>query len=271
MNHIKTFLLITLLSLIVISCTEVVDIDLETAQERLVIEASINWEKGTLGNEQVIKLTKTASFYDNEVVYATGASVSIVDANNVTYTFDETSDGIYTTSLFNPEFALDYTLNITYNDEVFTATEQLISTSTIDLLAQSTELGFSDDPEITMFFTDPEETDNYYKTLMIHKRTEDFEQFYFNDQYWEGNQAMFWFESEDLEVGDEIDCYVFGISQRYQKYGEKVFTLAGNRGGPFTTPPINIKGNCVNSTKSENYPYGYFTMSEFSKETYIFE
>lgn len=270
-KNIKTYQLLTLITLVLISCTEVVDVELETAQERLVIEASINWEKGTLGNEQVIKLTKSASFYENEVIYATGASVSIVDANNVTYVFEEQESGIYTTSLFNPEFGIDYTLHIVYNDEVFTATEQLISTSSIDLLTQSTELGFSDDPEVVMFFTDPIDTVNYYKSLMINKRTEEFEHFYFNDQYWNGNQGTFWFESDAMEVGDEIECYVFGISKRYQKYGEKLFVLAGERGGPFTTPPINVKGNCVNVTHPENYPYGYFTISEFSKETYVFQ
>jgi hypothetical protein len=51
--HIITSLFLLLL---LNSCTEVVNIDLNTESPRLVIEASINWQKGTSGATQKIKL-----------------------------------------------------------------------------------------------------------------------------------------------------------------------------------------------------------------------
>jgi hypothetical protein len=44
-----------------LSCEDVVTVDLNTAPPKLVIEASINWYKGTPGNEQKIKLTTTTA------------------------------------------------------------------------------------------------------------------------------------------------------------------------------------------------------------------
>ena len=47
------YLLLTIL--IFSSCEDVVDISLQEGTKRLVIDANINWEKGTIGNEQVIR------------------------------------------------------------------------------------------------------------------------------------------------------------------------------------------------------------------------
>ena len=50
--YISFLLLITLFS----SCEKVVDIDLNNAEPKLVIDAIIKWQKGTSGENQTIKL-----------------------------------------------------------------------------------------------------------------------------------------------------------------------------------------------------------------------
>ncbi|HIC32047.1 MAG TPA: DUF4249 family protein, partial [Flavobacteriaceae bacterium] len=62
----KKLIYISLL-LLVFNCEEVVDIDLPTTEPKLVIDASLNWFDGTAGNEQEIKLTLSAPFFDAEV------------------------------------------------------------------------------------------------------------------------------------------------------------------------------------------------------------
>lgn len=54
----KIILIIATLFLLM-SCEKVVNIDLDTAPERLVVDANINWVKGTSGNTQTIKLTRS--------------------------------------------------------------------------------------------------------------------------------------------------------------------------------------------------------------------
>ena len=39
------------------SCEKVINVDLNTAAPKLVIDGSIKWKKGTDGNEQTIKLS----------------------------------------------------------------------------------------------------------------------------------------------------------------------------------------------------------------------
>jgi hypothetical protein len=60
---------LTLFSLFLVlffaSCEDVVTLDLETGETRLVVDAEIIWQKGTNGNEQTIKISKTAPYYNN--------------------------------------------------------------------------------------------------------------------------------------------------------------------------------------------------------------
>ena len=61
----KKLSLLFILIIITISCEDVIDVNLNNAEPRLVIDASINWFKGTTGNEQSIKLTLTAPYFDD--------------------------------------------------------------------------------------------------------------------------------------------------------------------------------------------------------------
>ena len=65
------------MSLTINSCEEPIDLNLNTSEPKLVIEASINWIKGTSGNEQEIKLSLSAPYYDLETPPASNAFVSI--------------------------------------------------------------------------------------------------------------------------------------------------------------------------------------------------
>ena len=70
-------LLLIFTGFIINSCEDVVETNLTTAPPRLVIDASINSEKGTLGNNQYIRLSTTTGFYENEIPDVTGAVVFV--------------------------------------------------------------------------------------------------------------------------------------------------------------------------------------------------
>ena len=54
-----------LLLLALTSCEEVVDIDLNYSDERLVIEGQLNWIKENNQTEQLIMLSKTTPYFEN--------------------------------------------------------------------------------------------------------------------------------------------------------------------------------------------------------------
>ena len=65
----KLFNYISLLFLVITftGCEKVIDVDLDTAPPKLVVEASINWDKNTAGNEQFIKLTPTTDYFSRTI------------------------------------------------------------------------------------------------------------------------------------------------------------------------------------------------------------
>ena len=135
-----------LLSAIILSCEDVIQVDLETAETRLVIDASLNWEKDTTGNDQQIKLSLTAPYYNTNIPPATGATVTVTDTNNNTFNFiEENSTGLYKNNTFIPELNGEYTLNILYKNEKYVATEILTQVTSIDFVEQKNDGGFAGD------------------------------------------------------------------------------------------------------------------------------
>ncbi len=95
----KKIAIILFLAFTTYSCEDVIEVDLNEGQQRLVIDASINWFKNTSGNEQSIKLSLTAPFFNEDIEPANNAIVSISDTDGNTFNFlEDGSSGIYRNS-----------------------------------------------------------------------------------------------------------------------------------------------------------------------------
>ena len=61
-----------------------------------------------------------------------------------------------------------------------------------------------------------------------------------------------------------------GCSKRYYQF---MFLLlsqtADGAGGPFSTTPATVRGNMVNKSNEDNYPFGFFRLSETDTVEYI--
>lgn len=264
---IAIFTLITLSS-----CEDVVDIDLDTANPKLVIDASIKWQKGTSGNEQIIRLTTTTNFYDSTIPNATGATVTVFDGTT-TYDFiEDVGTGNYICTNFNPVINGTYTLTVIYKGEVYTATDTLYPTPEIETVTQSviSGLGNQEAIEIKYFFQDNGLEDNYY-LLGVKNSNNAFPEFgASDDEFFQGNQMFGLYIDDELEVNDVLELSVQGISVRYFNYMEKLLNIAGNDGGnPFSSPPATLRGNITNQTNTDNFPFGYFSLGEIDTENYI--
>ena len=270
--------IITLILITLISCQDVVEVDLETSKERLVIEALIQWEKGTTGNEQTIKLSKTSSFYNEQIILATGASVKVTNITTLQeFIFTETSNGIYQTTNFIPILEDKYELTISYKNEIFKAEETLFNAPEIIEITQSFEEGFTDEePEINLIFQDFINQEDYYRIVIKQFRPSaneiiesDF--FTYDARFEENNIISAFYESDNFEIDDEFDITIYKISEQFYNFIEVLVAQGDADFGPFASPPVNVKGNCINTTIESNYPYGYFSLNQVNKELYVFE
>lgn len=273
MRILKYILSIALL-LTVTACEDIIDLKLDDAPPRLVIDASLNWQKGTDGKDQVIKLSLTAPFFNSAIPPATGATVSVTDSNNNTFNFiEEGNTGIYKNESFIPEINGVYNLNITYNNELYTATETLMPVVPIESVEQKNDGGFSgDEIELKAYYTDPLGIENYYLfEFNIVKFISTYLEVY-DDEFTDGSRIFAFYSNDDMQLVDEVLITAHGISQRtYEFYNILLEQTDENNGDPFETQPATVRGNCINQTNPENYPLGYFRVSETDIFSYIIE
>ncbi|EIA08129.1 DUF4249 domain-containing protein [Flavobacterium frigoris] len=265
-------LLILIVVFVVNGCEDVVNIDLQTDSPKLVIEASINWYKGTTGKEQKIKLTTTTNYYSDIIPKVSGAIVSIKNSSNTTFLFTEIANtGVYTCSNFIAVINESYTLTIINAGDTYTAVETLKSVAPISEIIQNNEGGFTGkDIEIKTYFTDPVNETNYY--LYNYHYSNQVKQNYYADEdtFFQGNKFFSISQSDDLKTSDEITVTHYGISKSYYNYMNVLISIAGSSGGgPFQSPPATVRGNIINTTNPDNYPLGYFSISEADSAKYI--
>lgn len=270
MKKLNIFLVI-IATLFFTSCEEVVDIPLDTAPPRLVIEANIYWQKETSGNQQSIKLMTTTDFYSNVIPPVNDAVVTVTNSQNVVFSFNELEDtGVYYCQNFLPVLNETYTLNVVYNGEVYTASEVLTSVAPITTIEQSENGGFTgNEIEIKAYFDDPANETNYY--LYEYSYAKEVKSFYSvtNDEFFNGNQFFSIDSNEDYVSGEVLKISHIGISQSYYNFLNIILSLAGESGGgPFQTPPATIRGNIINETNASNFALGYFSLSEVDTEIY---
>ncbi len=273
----KIFLYTTLLitSLFFTGCEEVVNIDLDTQQPKLVIDAVIKWQKGTPGDVQKVKLTTTTNFYTNVIPVVSGATVYVTNSSNTVFNFIETPNtGEYTCTNFVPVINESYTLTVIHDGQTYRATDTLLATPAIDSVEQQLGQGFGgvEEIQVKFFFQDNGLEDNFYLVGVKNQAIVYPEYNVISDEFFQGNTMFGFYANEDLVAGDVLQLYVQGISERYNNYMAKLLNIAASDGGnPFATPPATLKGNIVNQTNPDNYPLGYFSLGEVDTRTYTVE
>lgn len=268
--------MLILLSIFFFSCEDVVDIPLDTAAPRLVVEADILWKKGTTGNDQQIKLTLTTGFYDIVIPPATGATVQITSSSNQSFSFIEDGNtGIYKCNNFEPILGETYTLNIVYQGQIYRSSSQLLETPTIGNVLQETVGGFSGDLiQVTFFFPDNPNEENYYLYKFDVTNKPRPRLFANRDEFFNGNMMFGVYRDidEELEVGHTVKFTLISITARDYTFMRQFISLAGSGGGnPFNPPSGVLKGNVINITNEKNFPLGYFRLSELDDKTYVVE
>ena len=257
-----------------LSCEKVIDVNLETAEPRLVVEASINWYAATSGNEQRIRLSTTTSYFSPVIPTVSGATVFITNSTNQVFPFTEVETaGTYKCNIFIPVVGENYTLTVIYLGETYMSTEKLMDTPSVTRVEQDNEGGIlGDEKEVKFFFDDIEnETNNYllkindpYKVIPEYGVLE--------DRFFQNNEMFGLYFSEDLKEGDTLNFTLNGITRNYYNYMNILLAQTGTTSaGPFSTPTSTVRGNVVNQTNFNNFALGYFRLSKTEVKEYIIQ
>ncbi len=250
------------------SCEDVIDVNLDTAEPRLVIDANISWVKGTDGSQQTIWLSTTTDYYAAEVPPVTGAEVLIANSTGEEFHFVETSEaGRYDCGNFVPVIGENYRLTIVNNGQTYSATEKLIEMPEISAVEQDAISFFGNELiRIKAYFPDNGDEGNFYLSEVNTSFLTTPSRSLIDNELSQGNQIQVDFMNEDLEPGNEVTFSIGGISRRFFHYMTLLEEVTS--GSAFSTPPANIRGNIVNQTDGSEYALGYFRLSEVEVTSY---
>lgn len=263
-------IVLVLLFLLNIGCEEVVDIDLEESEPRLVVEASLLWTADSDKTPQYIRLTTTAPYFDKEVPPAKEAEVTLYDSEGREYFFEEVEPGIFRNEGFTPVPDENYELEIIYEEEIYRATSSLVPVPQLENIEQNDNGGFSgEEIELRAYYEDPNGIDNFYLFHFYHNNMLGLQ--IADDVLTDGNLTYVFFSDEDLEAGDDVHIEIQGISKRFYEYMYILRSQAGTGEGPFQTQPTTVRGNVVNTTNPDNFAFGYFRMSGSDVLSYTIE
>ena len=254
---------------IITGCEDVVSVDLNEGQERLVIEGSLIKLKGFGGNEQQIRLTKTRGFFEDSLTFVDDALVTVTKGDGQVFEFEYDSAGMYRNTQFVSKLNENYSLKIEFNNEIYTAQETFMPVSKIDSVSQRNDAGFGGDEfELKAYYTDPAGEPNYYLFTFFINFIEFPTTEIFEDEFFDGNTIFARYQEEELEPGDQVIITNFGLSKQFYEYMFVLLSQIGEAGGPFQTQPATVRGNIVNETNPENFPFGYFSVSESDQFIY---
>jgi hypothetical protein len=254
-------LIIILLSLKAVSCTERIDIKLDESNVRLVVEGSVTTD--TMAHKVILSKT-TSYYYSQKAPVVTGASVSIRGEGSIIQ-LHESAPGVYETdSTFFGIAGEEYTLDIELDSAVggfneYSATSVMSEKVKIDSLQLLFHPDWSEDGfwEVKCFFQDSPTAD-FYRFLVsrngklmsdtIDKWLISDDRF-FNGSYVEGASVAFLdqgSEDEKLNTGDMVTIELNCISRPYARF---IFDAQAELMGSnplFSGPPANVKGNISN-------------------------
>lgn len=252
-----------------LSCEDVISVDLNEAEERLVIEANLIKIKGFSSQRQFIRLSKTRGFFEEEITSVNDANVHVTKEDGEVFEFVHDSAGFYRTSNFEANIMEKYYLNVEVNGEVYTAEETLFPVASIDSVSQRNDAGFNgDEIELKAYYTDPSGEENYYLFTFFVNFVDFPTTELFKDDFFDGNTIFALYQEEELEPGDEVIIQNFGLSEQFYEYMNVLLGQVGSVGGPFQNQPAVVRGNIINETNPEHFPYGYFSLTESDQFLY---
>lgn len=264
MKHIFPVILILIFS----SCEKVIDIDLNSASPKVVIEGVINNNAGPYK----VSLTKTTDYFNpQDYPLISGAEVIINDNLGNTETLTEISAGKYETSTIQGIPGRKYTLQVKIDGELFTSTSEMPITTLIDSIT-STEMPFmnphgdNSNPQyrISCYFKDSIGVNEFFR-IIAYKNKEKIRQFYLlDDKITDGVSLGYGGIMGDIFLGDTVDIVLVKIDQKvFEFYNTLSNIIVGGEGTRDNGTPANPNTNISNGA------LGYFGALAIDKKTII--
>ncbi len=248
------------------SCQKVIDVDLNDANQTIVIEGNYTGEDSTVR----VSVTLTSSYFNNDPSPTVdNAIVTITDQNGVPTVVPSIGNGQYELSGYAPTYGTSYTLTVVSNGQTYNAVCGMAAPVQLDPITYEYLEGFfGADPGYVTFlnFQDPENTTDFYQIVITEngKRYDRIDEIQTQDDaLTNGNYVIRPLFLSDLsQIGDTISYEFRTVDEAIFDY---TFQTADIAGGSNSAAP----GNPI--TNWDNGALGYFNAYGVSRDTVIIQ
>lgn len=244
------YILIITISALLLSCETEIDLDLKSAEPRLVIDANI-----AEGATCYVLLSMTKDYWDQEEIpYGVdGATITLSDSKSNPEVLQPTGNkGVYTSSRIKGKVGNTYTLTVSLEGKTYIATEKIpVPVPIHHIRTYKMDTGGDSYYYPCISFRDPADVENYYLYVMelngrpLQKKKVD------DDKNSNGKlkEPILFFDNKDdeIQVGDyvrvELQSVSFGAYNYYK-------TITPPGGVQNSNPISNFSGNVLGLFKA---------------------
>jgi len=267
--HIDSLHILLLLLIIFVfpGCQKVINVDLNEAAPRIVIEGTINDRRGPY----TVTISKSGSYFNQPVLPpVTGAVAIITDNSGITDTLKEVNSGIYISSKIRGIPGKTYSLKVISENQEYEGSSTMFSHVNLDSLTlvrsdpQRFDFGGNNQKEIPLeihcFFRDPLEK-NFYRIKVFRNDSINTQNYrLFDDQYTNGQITEL--RVAHANAGDKYRVELYSLDSKtygyYRTLEDLIFTNP-----VFGSTPANPDNNLSNGA------LGYFGAFAVSVKTII--
>lgn len=231
-------------------CQQIVSIDLNTANPRVVIEGNIKDQPGPYS----VFLSMTGSYFDTTLATPpiSHAQVIITDDLGNHDTLKEVAGGTYQSSTLIGVSGRTYTLSVKTDGKEYLATSSMPTKVFIDSLYALPRQGFGGESgyDIYVTFKDPPELGNYYRinarsSAVIPADSIDGRRYrLFTDKLTNGNEMTERIRAgRNVSVGDTITIELCSIDKATYDYFHTLSDILSSDRSPTSLSPANPNSN----------------------------
>lgn len=250
--NISTIMLIMSLMLMG-SCTEIIQIDINNSQPQVVVEANIG-----LGETARVILTQSVNFYTtDEYPPIQDATVTLTDNEGTTETLTQTAPGIYVSVNMKGAIGKTYDLHIESGQKIITSSCKIPDYVPVDTFRVVNSIYPGGGPpvlpnqpanfyEVYVSYTDPADDKNYYRIILSVNGILSNNNYIYDDRLTNGNQVenLLVVYNPELKSGDSIQVEVQCIDKSVYEYFKSMGNSSmgpGNSSSP-SNPYTNLNG-----------------------------
>lgn len=259
-GFLKPLLWLVLATSILTSCEQVIDVDLNDASPRYVIEGTI-----TNGNNlPQVRVTQTKNFDEsNSFGGITDAEVVLSDNRGHTEILAHADSGHYLGNEIAGIPGRTYTLTVTIDEETFTASSTMPFPVAFEHLMIDSLSFFGETFLVpTPLYEDPEAVKNYYRHILFINDRKINAVFVSSDEGYNGSfidRGLYYEGLEDLAKGDTVTVEMQSISEASYNYFDTLTQTINRSAASPANPTSNLSGGAL----------GYFSAHTIQRRTII--